>query len=55
MSYVVNKFAYVLWFNKRTGLRQRDSLFRDRESPVDYELDDCIVRKFRLSRPLIAK
>ena len=28
------------------------SIFRDRESHFDYELDDCIVRKYRLSRPL---
>ena len=32
-----------------------NSIFRDKKSPFDYESDDRIVRKYRLSRPLIAK
>ena len=36
-----------------TGIKDR--IFRDRESTFRYESDDCIVRKYRLSRPLIAK
>ena len=45
--------AYVSWVNRHRGLRRRDRIFRDRENPLDYESDDCIVRKYRLSRPLI--
>ena len=29
-----------------------NSIFRDKKSPFDYESDGCIVRKYRLSRPL---
>ena len=45
--------AYVLWVNRHKGLRRREMIFRDRENPLDYESYDCIVRKYRLSRPLI--
>ena len=36
-------------------LWRRDSIFREREMPFDYESHDCIVQKYRLSRPLIAE
>ena len=32
-----------------------DSIFRDRESPIDYESDDCIAQKYRLPRHFTGK
>ena len=44
--------VYLRW-RRREGNVRRNRIFRDRDNPLDYLDDVEIIRKYRLSRPLI--